>query len=331
MPSHRTRRSTTRSSFHRCRTRWPPGRPDGRQLTDDLDPACEPETRRICKHGAHANRDRQADRERGDGPDGARGRRESVWSTTMRFRRRCAISPGRLPTRYVPARACSTVAFGRTATGSTSIGSRNDCLFERRLVVNRTDVGDPAPSPFLCSSDDTGRAHLRETWRAPCSNTRLGRSVRTTHVASRSYFARRPAWEARRADCAVAVRACRMLCWPVARGFAETMVKATLVLRPGIPGEVPATQRRLIRPRRPKAGEPERHQPWRSSAIGRADDPEHVERPEVARPRWARSVFEQELARDAARFPLGLRDGPTSRRRLVAGTATVPVNTELAI
>lgn len=112
----------------------------------------------------------------------------------------------------------------------------NDCLFERRLVVSRTDVGDPAPSPFLCSSDDTGglifanlaNAVLEYTARPKCPHTR-----------GEPLFREAAAWKlaeliapslSRMTD---AVAFCQ-------KGYAEAIAKATLVLRPGIPGEVPA-------------------------------------------------------------------------------------------
>jgi hypothetical protein len=55
-----------------------------------------------------------------------------------------------------------------------------DCLFERRLVVSRTDVADPQSVPFALSSDDTGglifcnlaNAVLEYTARPKCPLTR---------------------------------------------------------------------------------------------------------------------------------------------------------------
>lgn len=203
-------------------------------LTDDLDPACEPDTRRIAnmaltrigigKQIANIATDqtREAVAVRLVYNDAIQETlRDFAWPFATRYVQLAVLDGGVRPN--------SDWLF--------KYRQPNDCLFERRLVVNRTDVGDPAPSPFLCSSDDTGglifanlaNAVLEYTARPKCPHTR-GEPLFREAAAWKLAELMAPALSRMQE----AVQACQ-------KGYAEAMAKATLVLRPGIPGEVPAT------------------------------------------------------------------------------------------
>ena len=203
-------------------------------LTDDLEGACEPETRRICNLAlTHIGIGKQISNVATDQTREAVAIR-LVYNDAIQQTLRDFAWP--FATRYVQL----AVLDGGVRPNSDWLfkyRQPSDCLFERRLVVSRTDVGDPAPSPFLCSSDDTGglifanlaNAVLEYTARPKCPHTR-GEPLFREAAAWKLAEAIAPALS-RMQD---AVVACQ-------KGYAEAMAKATLVLRPGIPGEVPAT------------------------------------------------------------------------------------------
>lgn len=113
----------------------------------------------------------------------------------------------------------------------------NDCVFERRIVAARTDVADAATIPFACSSDDTGNliftnqasAVLEYTARPKCPHTRTEPLFREAAIWKLAEFLA-PALS-RLTDTAI----------NCAKGYAEAIGKAQLVLRPGNPGEIAAT------------------------------------------------------------------------------------------
>lgn len=110
-----------------------------------------------------------------------------------------------------------------------------DCIFERRIVVSRTDVANAAPVPFACSSDDTGNliftnlqhAVLEYTARPKCPHTR-GEPLFREAAAWKLAELLAPALS-RLTDTAI----------NCAKGYAEAIGKAQLVFRPGNAGDVP--------------------------------------------------------------------------------------------
>lgn len=202
-------------------------------LTDDLDEACEPDTRRminialtrigVSKQIANVATDQTA--------EAAAVRliyNDAIQQTLRDF-------PWPFATRYV-----QLARVGTTRPNSDwlfSYRQPGDCLLERRIVVSRTDVANPDQVPFQLSSDDTGGLIFCNLANAVLEYTARPKCV---HTRSEALFRDAAAWKMaealspsltrlpeHKADCA--------------KEYSATIGQAYVVLRPGNPGEMPAT------------------------------------------------------------------------------------------
>lgn len=286
-------------------------------LTDDLDVACEPDTRRIAnialtrigigKQIANIATDqtREAVAIRLVYNDAIQETlRDFAWPFATRYVQLAVLDGGVRP----------------NSDWLYKYRQPSDCLFERRLVVNRTDVGDPAPSPFLCSSDDTGglifanlaNAVLEYTARPKCPHTR-----------GEPLFREAAAWKLAEL---IAPSLSRMtnsveLCQ---KGYAEAIAKASLVLRPGIPGEVPAAATVDTTAAAKRA-----NLDVINLALIRigARTIRNTTTDQSREAQMARSIFEQELRATLRDYPWAFATVYTTPT-LIAGTSTVPVNAD---
>ena len=196
----------------------------------------------------------------------------------------------------------------------------SDCIFERRIAASRTDVADAAPIPFACSSDATGnliftnqaQAVLEYTARPKCPHTR-----------SEPLFREAAMWKlaellapglSRLTDTAV----------NCAKGYAEAIGKAQLVLRPGNPGEIPATS--TYDTTAPMLAANVNVINLALVRIG-ARTIRNVSTDQSREAQVARIVFEQELRATLRDFPWSFATQYASLA-LVGGTSSVPVNAD---
>jgi hypothetical protein len=200
-------------------------------LADDLDPACKPDTQRIVNVALSRLGisiqvvDLATD--------------ATAEAATMRLEYADAVQatlrdfPWPFATRYAQ---LAVVATTPNSDWAFSYRQPTDCLFERRLVVNRTGSVDPEPPAFQLATDDTGgliftnlaNAVLEYTARPKCPHTRSEPLFRDA-VAWKLAAAGAPALS-RMTDAAIN---CTKMYW-------ATIEQARQVLRPNNPGEAAA-------------------------------------------------------------------------------------------
>jgi hypothetical protein len=110
-----------------------------------------------------------------------------------------------------------------------------DCVFERRLVVPRTGAVDPTPPPFQLSSDSQGGLIL---------TNQADAVLEYTYRPSCSAFVGDPLWREAmvwKLAGAMAPGLSRMtnIVEHCEKQYNEALLKATLIIRPGNPGELP--------------------------------------------------------------------------------------------
>lgn len=216
-------------------------------LTDDLAAACEPDTRRminvalgrigISKQIANVATDRSAE------------------STSIRLNYNEAIQttlrdfPWPFATRYAQL-AVLNAGVRPNTDWRYAYRQPSDCLFERRLVVSRTDVANPDAVPFQLSSDfDPGDAAAEPPVASSGGGiifTNLPNAVleytarpKCPHTKSEPLFRDAAAWKIAEMSAPALSRMtdATVMC---AKAYQATIEQAYVVLRPGNAGDVPA-------------------------------------------------------------------------------------------
>lgn len=203
-------------------------------LTDDLETACEPATRgtiniALSRIGISKSIPNVATTQSAEATAVRLVYNDAIQQTLRDF-------PWPFATRYVQL-ALLNAGARPNSDWRYVYRQPSDCLFERRLVVSRVDVANPAAIPFQLSSDDTGgliftnlqAAVLEYTARPKCPHTRSEPLFRDA-AAWKLAFALAPSLS-KLTDAAVRC----------AQAYQATIDQAYLVLRPGNAGDVPAT------------------------------------------------------------------------------------------
>lgn len=202
-------------------------------LTDDLDVLCEPATRTIINTAlSRIGVSKQIVNVATE---------QSIEASSMRLVYNDAIQevlrdvPWPFATRLV-----QLAQVGATRPNSDwlyAYRQPSDCIFERRIVISRTDVANPDPIAFQLSSDDTGgliftnqaNAVLEYTARPKCPHTR-----------GEVLFKEAAIWKLAGA-CAAALTRMPEKVAECQKEYDNAIGRFYVVLRPGNPGEMPGT------------------------------------------------------------------------------------------
>lgn len=286
-------------------------------ITDDLDPACAPDTHRIVnvalsRLGVATQVVNLATDLTAEATIARLEYVDAVQQTLRDF-------PWPFATRYVRLIPVSDPLVAINSDWLYSYRQPSDCLFERRLVVPRGPALDPTPPPFQLSNDDTGgllftnqpNAVLEYTARPKCPHTRSEPLFRDA-VAWRLAVAMAPALT-RMTDMAVAAQ----------KMYWETIALARQVLRPGNPGALPAAATVDISAAAQRAN---------LIVVNRAllrvgaNTIASLSTDQSEESQAAQLIFEDELRATLRDFPWAFATTYADPLVLVAGTAAVPVN-----